>query len=174
MHWKLLLVVTLTTLLVACGRAQDVPDRLLTGHAELDQKLARMVTADSLALSAREAAALEGAAFLDARELEEYGVSHLPGAIPLGYDDPDFDLLNGMDLDRPLVVYCTVGYRSERMAEKLREAGFRRVYNLYGSIYAWKLAGLPVEDARGATDRIHTYNRKWGGYAPDSIGVKVW
>lgn len=159
----------------SCVRAQDVPDRLSTGYAPLDQKLERLVTADSLAVSAHEANAMKNALFLDARELNEYAISHLPGARLLGYDELDLGVVNDVDKDRPVVVYCTVGYRSERAAEKLRDAGFKQVYNLYGSLYAWKLAGLPLVDARGnTTEQLHTYNKKWGRFVPDSIGVKVW
>ncbi|MBB4078781.1 rhodanese-related sulfurtransferase [Lewinella aquimaris] len=154
--------------------SQDVPNRLQTPYPPLNERLASMVTADSLAISAQEAHALPRAVYLDAREREEYAVSHLPGAVHLGFDDPDYGGLAGMAKDTPLVVYCTVGYRSERVAAGLRERGFTQVYNLYGSLYAWKLAGFPVVSAGGPTERIHTYNRKWGTYFPDSLAIKVY
>jgi rhodanese-related sulfurtransferase len=153
--------------------SQDVPSRLVTSYEPLNEQLRGLVTADSQALSPAEARSLPDPIFLDAREAEEYAVSHLPEARHLGYDDPDYGVLKGVDAARPLVLYCTVGYRSERMARKLRQRGFERVYNLYGSLYAWKLAGLPLVDAQGPTERIHTYNRKWGTYIPDSLGIKV-
>ena len=161
--------------LASCGRAQHVPPRLVTGHVPLDEKLAKLVTADANAIGAREASALPNALYLDAREPEEYAVSHLPGARYLGYSALDLSLVADVDKSRPVVVYCTVGYRSERAARKLRAAGFTDVRNLYGSLYAWKLAGLSLEDASGrTTDRLHTYNKKWAGFVPDSIGEKVW
>ena len=128
----------------------------------------------SFAISAAAAASMPEAIFLDAREPAEYLVSHLPGAIYLGFRDPDFEALTGLDRSTPLVVYCTVGYRSERVAGKLRERGFNRVYNLYGSLYAWKLVGLPLVDASGPTDRLHTYNRKWGSFIPDTLGTQTY
>ncbi|MEM9526514.1 MAG: rhodanese-like domain-containing protein [Bacteroidota bacterium] len=160
--------------LASCVRAQEVPARLKTGYPVLDQKLATLVTADVNALSAKEAAALENAIFLDAREPAEYAVSHLPNALLLGYNKPNNKLLKQLDKSRPVVVYCTVGYRSERAAAKLRKRGFERVYNLYGSLYAWKLAGLPLENADGPTNRLHTYDKNWGAFVPDSIGEKVY
>lgn len=162
-------------LLYACRlSAQDVPEELRTGYAPLDERLARMVTVDSLSISPERARSLSGAVYLDAREPAEYAVSHLPHALPLGYQTPDYSLLDGIAPETPLVVYCTVGYRSERMAADLKRRGFTRVYNLYGSIYAWILAGNPVFDENGATDNLHTYNRKWGTYFPDSIAHKVY
>jgi rhodanese-related sulfurtransferase len=171
-----LLLLTLGLLLLSACRlsSQDVPDRLQTSHEPLNQKLNGLVSVDGTTISAPEAAALDSAIFVDTRELAEYRVSHLPGAIHLGYDTPDYDALAGIDAARPLVLYCTVGYRSERMVERLRERGFDQVYNLYGSLYAWRLAGFPLEDQHGPTDRIHTYNRKWGSFIPDSLGQKVY
>jgi len=145
----------------------EVPARLRTSHAPLNDKLARTISADADAISPAEAKALDDPIFLDARETTEYDVSHLPNARRLGYNQPDFSILADEDPTRPIVVYCTIGYRSERMAAQLRKRGFERVYNLYGSIYAWSLAGFPLEDASGQpTQQVHTYNRKWGTYYP--------
>lgn len=174
-YFNLLIVAGIIVLLGCQGRAQQVPDRLRTSYPPLNDRLSRMVTADSTVVSPAEARSLEGAVYLDAREEAEYAVSHLPDARHLGYDDPRYDMVEDLDADTPLVVYCTIGYRSERAAEELRSRGFKEVYNLYGSIYAWRLAGLPIVDGRGQpTDRIHTYNKKWGGYLPDSAAVKVY
>ncbi len=153
---------------------QDVPERLLTGYEPLDERLSTMVTADSLSISVSAAKELPNAVYLDAREPEEYVVSHLPDARSLGYKDPDYSVLDGLDRSRPLVVYCTVGYRSERMAEELKSRGFDRVYNLYGSIYAWLLAGNRIVNREGETRQLHTYNRQWGTYIPDSLVSKVY
>ena len=159
----------------ACrSAAPPVPEHLRTHHRPLDRQLRGLVRVDAQTLSATEARALPGAVFLDTRESEEYQVSHLPGARYLGFRDLVPTALTGLTKDTPLVVYCTVGYRSERIARELRQQGFTRVYNLYGSLYAWRLAGLPLENAEGPTDRIHTYNRKWGTFIPDTLGTKVY
>ena len=36
-----------------------------------------------------------------------------------------------------IVVYCSVGYRSEKIAEELDKLGFTNVSNLYGGIFEW-------------------------------------
>ncbi|PHI20569.1 hypothetical protein CEQ90_07405 [Lewinellaceae bacterium SD302] len=154
---------------VSC-QSQPVPKELATSYSPLNEKLARTISADEYAISPTTAQGLDAPIYLDARETEEYQVSHLPGAVMIGYDRPNYKLLDGFAQDRPVVVYCTIGYRSERIAKKLRERGFEKVYNLYGSIYAWSLAGLPLEDAKGQpTERVHTYNKKWGSYLPESV-----
>lgn len=160
---------TLGLLLSVLGcQAQPAPERLQTPYAPLNDKLSKMVTPDSLAISPQEAQKLDEPIYLDAREKAEYDVSHLPDALRIGFDAPKFKILRELDKSRPVVVYCTIGYRSEKMAAKLRKRGFKKVYNLYGSIYAWSLAGLPLEDAKGKpTEMIHTYNKAWGSYFPD-------
>lgn len=157
----------------ASCHSQAVPQRLETSFAPLNKMLAKTIRADEFAISAPEAKLLNNPLFLDARETAEYQVSHLPGALMIGYDTPNFSILNSVDKQRPLVVYCTVGYRSERMANDLRAKGFKTVYNLYGSIYAWSLAGFPLVDAKNQpTEKIHTYNKKWGTYFPkDEVEV---
>lgn len=99
--------------------------------------------------------------WLDARTQQEYAVSHIRGAHWVGYDDFTIERVPHSQ-DRPMVVYCSVGYRSEKIAEKLIEAGYQEVYNLYGGIFEWVNQGYPVYDAQGETNRVHAYNRMWG------------
>lgn len=104
-----------------------------------------------------------GALFLDARELREYEVSHIQGATYVGYDHFDPQRVAGVAVDRPIVVYCSVGYRSEKIAERLRAAGYTQVSNLYGGIFEWVNQGLPVVSGPDeVTKRVHAYNRTWG------------
>jgi len=101
--------------------------------------------------------------FLDAREPAEYRVSKISGARPVGYDHFDLDSVSDIPKDQPIIVYCSVGYRSEKVAEQLRAAGYQRVFNLYGGIFEWKNQGLEIVSPDGApTERIHAYNRAWG------------
>ncbi len=101
--------------------------------------------------------------FLDAREPQEYAVSHLEGAIPVGYDHFTIAALPAtLAKDAPVVVYCSVGYRSEKITEQLRTAGFTNVSNLYGGIFEWVNQGHPVVNAEGPTERVHAFSRTWG------------
>lgn len=100
---------------------------------------------------------------LDARELGEYRVSHLEGARWVGYDDFGMDRISDLDPSTPVVVYCSVGYRSEKVAEQLVAAGFKSVYNLYGGIFEWVNQEQEVVDMEGqATERVHAYSKTWG------------
>jgi rhodanese-related sulfurtransferase len=100
---------------------------------------------------------------LDARERDEYSVSHLPNARHVGYDAFDLERLKGTPKDAEIVVYCSVGYRSEKIGERLLDAGFSNVKNLYGGIFEWSNQGLPLENEDGTTaQRIHAYDQIWG------------
>lgn len=109
---------------------------------------------------------------LDTRSLKEYRVSHIPNAIFVDYDHFSEDMVEDYDKEIPVVVYCSVGYRSEKIGEKLLELGFKHVLNLYGGIFDWKNNGHVVVDAKGAeTDSVHTYNENWSRWLKKGIKV---
>jgi len=100
---------------------------------------------------------------LDTREPSEYSVSSIKGAIKVGYDKFDIKSTNLFDKDALIIVYCTIGARSELIGEKLKKDGFKNVYNLYGGLVYWKNQGYTVVDSNGkATKNIHVYSKEWG------------
>ena len=114
-------------------------------------------------------------AVFDAREKEEYIVSHIAGAKYLGYDDFDASRLGDLPKDSKIVLYCSVGYRSEKIGEKLNELGFTDIYNLYGSIFEWVNKGYKVVDFYGLeTPKVHTYNKGWSKWVDETKAKKVW
>ncbi len=100
--------------------------------------------------------------FLDTREKEEYDVSHIKDAIWVGYDDFKNPRVSGIDKDSKIIVYCSVGYRSEKVAEKLNQEGFSDVSNLYGGIFEWKNQRFPVYNGEEETQNVHAYSKTWG------------
>jgi rhodanese-related sulfurtransferase len=101
--------------------------------------------------------------FLDARDWREYSVSHLSDAIWVGYKDFELARVEKIPKDAPIVVYCSVGYRSEKVSEKLLAAGYTQVFNLYGGIFEWVNRKQGVVDMQGkATSRVHAYDHLWG------------
>jgi len=111
--------------------------------------------------------------FLDAREKREYEVSHIKNAIWVGYDDFNLKRVAKVSKSKKIVVYCSVGYRSEKIAEKLLKTGYLKVANLYGSIFEWVNQGRPVYDKNeNLTKEDHAYNKDWGKWL--TKGVKVY
>lgn len=99
---------------------------------------------------------------LDVRELGEYAVSHLPSAIRVAPDATAEQLRDKIDFTRPLVLYCSIGYRSSALAERLIAAGAVNAMNLEGSIFKWANEGRPLIHDGQDTDKVHPYNRKFG------------
>ncbi len=100
---------------------------------------------------------------LDAREREEYEVSHLKNARFVGYKEFDLESVKDISKNAPIVVYCSIGVRSEKIGEKLLAAGYTNVRNCYGSIFEWVNQGNEVVDMQNKpTQKIHAYNKKWG------------
>lgn len=101
---------------------------------------------------------------LDTRTPSEYAVSHLPGAVRVDPEAVDFQFLSSIPKDAPIVLYCSVGYRSSSLAERMQQAGWTNIYNLEGSLFRWVSRGYPVY--RGATPltppQVHPYNALWG------------
>ena len=99
---------------------------------------------------------------LDVRGAEEYAVSHLPGAVRVepGADPRPF--LAGVDAERPIVTYCSVGYRSAAMARAIRAAGHPAVSNLKGSIFAWANEDRELRRDGERVEVVHPYDVKWG------------
>lgn len=109
------------------------------------------------------------AVLLDVREPAEFAMSHLEGAINVAPDASPAEirrLLAGLRKPsgaRPEVIfYCTVGYRSSKLAERVRRDlaadGIVRIANLRGGILAWANRGLTVVDSSGPTAAVHPYN----------------
>lgn len=72
---------------------------------------------------------------LDVREPHEYQICNLKGhLIPVG-ELPR--RVHELDSARDIVVHCKSGKRSAQAVDFLRQAGFRKVYNLHGGILSW-------------------------------------
>jgi len=113
------------------------------------------------------------AVLLDTRAQNEFEISHIQGARFIEYDAFKIKDVKDLPKDQEIIVYCSVGYRSERIGEKLQKAGYTNVKNLYGGIFDWKNQGKEVVGMNEKpTDSVHTYNKNWGKWL--FKGVKVY
>lgn len=144
---------------------------------KFDQKVAKTLSHTVDFISPATLSTTKGNAFIiDTREQEEYDISHIPGAHYASYSDFDIEPYLDLPRDTTVVVYCSIGYRSEKIGEKLQKAGFENVYNLYGSLFEWANQGYEMEDQDGkTTNTVHTYNKQWSKWVNDDGKiVKVW
>jgi rhodanese-related sulfurtransferase len=54
----------------------------------------------------------------------------------------------GLDPAKPCIVYCAIGGRAKRAADKMVNLGFKQILMPAGSFNAWKSAGKPVEGGK--------------------------
>ncbi len=109
---------------------------------------------------------------LDIREEEEYVVSHLKNARHAGYFWFDMRKVYDIPEKAQVVLYCSIGIRSEKIAQKLITAGYKNVYILYGGIFEWVNSGQPVYKSNGVqTSEIHTYTKKWARWVEKGTRV---
>jgi thioredoxin len=60
------------------------------------------------------------------------------------WNGTDFDKqISSLDKGKPVFVYCLSGGRSTSAAYKMREVGFKEVYELDGGIMKWRRDNLP-------------------------------
>ncbi|MEP0262482.1 rhodanese-like domain-containing protein [Dokdonia sp.] len=111
---------------------------------------------------------------LDTRKKEEFNVSHIPDAVWSGEKLDNYAFAKAYpDKSQPIVVYCSIGVRSEDFGESLQRLGYKNVYNLYGSIFMWKDKGNTVLNSKGnPSDSIHVYSKTWSKYL--KTGIKVY
>lgn len=140
----------------------DMPAQKEVSDDAYQSMLSDLLRHDVSEISIDEALSLKSPFFLDAREEEEFNVSHIENAIHVGYDHFDKSILKSLNQSDTIVVYCSVGYRSERITRKLGKEGFKNVYNLYGGIFEWKNLGNEVINDEGATNKVHAYDEYWG------------
>ncbi len=98
---------------------------------------------------------------LDAREEREFAVSHLRGARRVAPERRDFTALD-IPRDATIVVYCSVGYRSAEIAQRLKAGGHQRVFNLQGGLFQWANEGRTLFSGTERAERVHPYDNDWG------------
>ena len=123
---------------------------------------------------------------IDVRSPEEREVSIIPSAISQAEFESDRDLYK----NKSLIVYCTIGYRSGKYAQKLRTAQERvetlptrelvphplppfeggvaslqkqglKVFNLEGGLLAWSHIDGELINNLGSTKQVHVFGKKW-------------
>jgi rhodanese-related sulfurtransferase len=155
---KLKIISILAFLLVAqIGNAQESLNEILKKHNKNDVPY---ISATELRMQQSKNEII----ILDSREFQEYQVSHIESAVSVGFDIFSMENIfkTVKNKETPIVVYCTLGIRSEMIAAKLKKAGYLDVKNLYGGICEWKNKEYKVIDStQQKTNNIHTYSKQW-------------
>src|SRR6056297_3130630 len=145
------------------------------GQTKLDKTLQRFNSASVPYILPEDIIDSSSYILLDTRKKEEYHVSHLKDAIWVGDKafDPSVVLENIPNKEKPIVVYCSIGVRSEDIGEKLLALGYTNVQNLYGGIFEWKNKDKTIYNLKEQpTDSVHAFSKHWGKLL--TKGIKVY
>ena len=164
MRFLIFTILTCSLLFSSCAKAQSVKE-----NTRLDKIHSKIITnhPNLTHVSAAEFSALtrnnEDILLLDVREVKEYSVSHIEGAIAPN----DFMTQFGPQVDgKTVILYCSVGRRSSQLGDKVRAqlmaAGAEKVSNLEGGIFRWHNDNQALVSGAGQTDKVHPYNAWWG------------
>jgi rhodanese-related sulfurtransferase len=86
------------------------------------------------------------AQLLDVRTSGEFAEGHIPNSVNIDVTGADFEQkVAGLDKAQPVLVYCKMGGRSAKAAEKLKALGFTTIVDLDGGFSSWSGEGKPVE-----------------------------
>lgn len=78
---------------------------------------------------------------LDVRTPEEFVAGHIPDAVLMNVKDANFKAkIKTLDKSSKILVYCAAGPRSEKAADILRDAGFKKVHQLADGLKSWNEA----------------------------------
>ena len=90
--------------------------------------------------------ALPNEQLIDVRTPDEYQTGHLPHSTLINFKGEDFrEKMAQLDKNKPVMVYCAAGGRSNAAATLLEELGFAEVYELEGGFTRWREAGQEIE-----------------------------
>jgi len=81
---------------------------------------------------------------VDVRTPEEYATGYIEGAMNLCVECDAQLLLDNLNPEDEILLYCKTARRSADAMRILNENGYEKVYNMLGGIVAWKDAGYPT------------------------------
>jgi rhodanese-related sulfurtransferase len=103
--------------------------------AKADSSDIKLVTAQEM----KAILELEDVQLVDVRTPEEYNTRHIENAQNIDFRSATFDEdITKLDKTKPVVLYCKSGGRSAKCVQKMKEAGFEKIYELKGGISKWE------------------------------------
>jgi rhodanese-related sulfurtransferase len=99
---------------------------------------------------------------VDVRAPEEFAVSHLRGAINIQIPDQIARAVTRR-VPSKTILYCSVGFRSSRLAHLVAQRGVSNIFNLEGSIFQWANEGKEIYQGEKRVREVHPYGQRWMG-----------
>lgn len=87
---------------------------------------------------------LPNAPIIDVRTPDEFDAGHISNAQNIDWNGNNFEQKSGkLEKGKAVFVYCLSGGRSAAAVAKLKENGFKQIYELEGGMMKWRAAQLP-------------------------------
>ena len=103
--------------------------------SKIDNTEIKLVTAEEM----QSILELEDVQLVDVRTPKEYDEIRIANSQNINFQSPTFDKdITNLDKKKPVILYCKSGGRSAKCARKLKEAGFKKIYDLEGGISKWE------------------------------------
>lgn len=126
MNMKILSILSIVLFFLSCSSASNT----ITAQT-INKKVSKTEFAELMKKS--------GAQLIDVRTPREFSNGFIEGAKNIDYNGDSFEKqIKKLDKNKPVLVYCAAGGRSENAAELLKEWGFIEVYDLEGGYNGWK------------------------------------
>lgn len=115
---------------------------LFTSCKEESNTQVELVTPEEM----QELTQLEDVQLIDVRTPEEYKEGHIVNSQNIDYYSENFENeIQELDKTKPVILYCKSGTRSGKCVDKMKDAGFVKIYDLDGGITKWKFKGYDIE-----------------------------
>lgn len=108
---------------------------------DMDQEI-KLVTPEEM----KSLMELEDVQLVDVRSAQERKDGFIKNSQNIDFNSPTFDQdIQKLDKSKPVILYCHGGGRSAKCAEKLKNAGFVKIYDLQGGITQWRFRSFEIE-----------------------------
>lgn len=179
MFARIFSITALITLFAAANISSAMADqsRLDKIHLDIVNKYTDVKHLSAVEFQAMEASDL---VVFDVREVEEFAVSHIDGAVRV---DPDIELSVFREkyakylAGKTAVFYCSVGRRSSDLVSQLsgmlETNGAIAAYNLTGGVFRWHNEQRPLMSLNTQESQlIHPYNFYWGRLIDNKSAIR--
>jgi len=115
---------------------------ILISCSNQDSSEVKMVTPEEMT----ELIEMEEVQLVDVRTPEEHESGFIAHSQNIDFRSPTFEEdIAKLDKSKPVILYCKSGGRSAECGKKLKEAGFKMVYELEGGITQWQFENLEIK-----------------------------
>lgn len=101
---------------------------------KIKKHLTRKLVENDITMQELEELRKNGIAIIDVRSTQEFQEGHIDGAISIPEYEIKRDIIDRINPEEEIIVYCSSGQRSKKAKQRLEKLGYKKVYNLYNGL----------------------------------------